>query len=98
MARVAEVSVAIATLNRPEALARCLDALLDADVLPAETIVVDQGVTEPTATLLAGRGGGPVALVHIPQARRGLSVARNAAISAARYPILAITDDDCVPD
>jgi GT2 family glycosyltransferase len=98
MVQIAPISVAVATVDRPAALARCLDALLAGDLLPSEVLVVDQGTPDPTAKVLAARPDGPVALVHLPQRRRGLSTARNLALAQARCPILAITDDDCVPD
>ena len=42
MKQYAELTVAIATLDRPVALARCLDALEVGSLLPAEIVVVDQ--------------------------------------------------------
>ncbi len=98
MSHLAPLSVAIATLDRPLALARCVDALLSATVCPAEVVVVDQGDPAGTAAVLDAYADGPVAIRHVVQERRGLSAARNQAIAAAQYPIVAITDDDCVPD
>jgi len=91
------ITVAVATMDRPEGLARALRALLDGRVLPAQMVVVDQGARDASETLRAF-GGAPVPLVHLRQARRGLSVSRNAAAAATRTPALAVTDDDCVPD
>ena len=39
---LAPISVAISTRARPDALGRCLDALLAGERLPAEIVVVDQ--------------------------------------------------------
>jgi GT2 family glycosyltransferase len=92
-----EVSVAVATVGRPDELARCLDALLGADVLPREILVVDQGVDERTRMVVADRGRAATPVQHIRQERRGLAASRNLALRTARFPILAMTDDDCVP-
>ncbi len=102
MKKIAQLSVAVATLDRPEALRRCLDGLLNGEVLPAEVIVIDQGPgNRDSSTLcppvIARYVQGPLKVVYLRQERLGLSAARNRAIAAARYPIIAITDDDCLP-
>jgi glycosyltransferase involved in cell wall biosynthesis len=95
--KVANLTVAIATFNRPDRLARCLDALLAGTVLPAEVIIVDQSQDTATAAILEQRRITPVSLVYIRQQQRGLSASRNAAVACAGFPIIAVTDDDCVP-
>ena len=50
-----DVAVAVATVGRPESLARCLDAVVNADVRPAELVVVDQGDDERAADVVLGR-------------------------------------------
>jgi GT2 family glycosyltransferase len=92
------MSVVIATVDRPVGLARCLDALLSGSVLPGEIIVVDQGSNDATHAMIRNRQTAPVPLVHIRQTRRGLSCSRNLGVSRARYRLVAITDDDCIPD
>jgi GT2 family glycosyltransferase len=95
----AHVSVAIATMNRPEGLARCVTAVLGGPVLPAELVIIDQSADDATETLVAGSGWQAVLPVrYVRQARRGLAASRNAAIAAAAHGIIAFTDDDCVPD
>jgi glycosyltransferase involved in cell wall biosynthesis len=96
--RVAEVSAVVATLDRPAGLARCLDALLSGSVVPAEITVVDQGSDDTTKTLIEERHNESVVLLHIRQEGRGLSSSRNLGVSRARYRVVAVTDDDCVPD
>jgi len=96
-APVLDITVGISTLDRHEALARCLDALLGGTAIPAEIIVVDQGQVSAEAILSSRRGAGP-ALRHVGQDRIGLSAARNAVFEHATHPIVAVTDDDCVPD
>jgi O-antigen biosynthesis protein len=98
MTRVANLSVTIATMDRPETLARCLDALLSGTVLPGEVIVVDQSRDDATKTIIDGRQGSAVPIVYVRQQRRGLSVSRNTALAQVSQPIVAVTDDDCVAD
>ncbi|HWN40716.1 MAG TPA: glycosyltransferase family A protein, partial [Thermoanaerobaculia bacterium] len=95
MMRTADLTVAVATLDRPQGLARCLEALALGTVQPAEVIVVDQG--EGGAEVVeAFRERLPVR--HLRQERRGLAASRNLALAEACQPVLAVTDDDCVPD
>jgi glycosyltransferase involved in cell wall biosynthesis len=94
----APVSVVISTLDRPRLLARCLDALLAGTRPPAEVIVVDQGDPAPVREVLAARRASGIPLVHVAQARRGLSVSQNAGVARATNAVVSIVDDDCVPD
>jgi GT2 family glycosyltransferase len=91
----APLTVAVATLGRPEGLERCLRALLDGDEAPAQIVVVDQGADREGEEVV--RRLDP-AIVYVASGERGLSRSRNAAIAAATEDIVAITDDDCVPD
>jgi glycosyltransferase involved in cell wall biosynthesis len=93
-----DVSVVVSTLDRPQLLARCLDALLDGSVLPAEIVVVDQGEPAGVAAVLEERRARGVPLVHVVQDVRGLSVSQNAGVARARRPVVSVVDDDCVPD
>src|SRR4051794_5701981 len=82
-------------------LARCLAALreqtLDAERF--EVVVVDDGSTDETARVLAGAAHdrGPALEVVRHASSRGASAARNAGWRRARAPVVAFTDDDCVP-
>lgn len=97
MSKVGQVSAAIATLDRPDALARCLDALLSGSVLPGEVIIIDQSDNDATAKKVLTRQSATIPIIYIRQSRKGLSASRNAALGRAQYPLVAITDDDCVP-
>jgi O-antigen biosynthesis protein len=96
--QIADLTVAISTFERPDGLTRCLDAVLGGKVLPAEVIIVDQSENDLTRSLIESRQTGSVSIVYVHQERRGLSASRNAAINRAKSPVLAFTDDDCVPD
>jgi GT2 family glycosyltransferase len=87
----------VATFNRPEGLARCLDAILAGELLPAELIIIDQGEDDRTAGVIAERATPRLEIRHVRQERLGLSASRNAAFAQARSFVLAVTDDDCVP-
>ncbi len=91
------IVVAIPTLDRPDRLARCLDALLAGDALPCAVVVVDQGADDATLHEVEARRDGGVPLVHLSREPRGLSAARNAAATVTGRPIVAFIDDDCVP-
>jgi glycosyltransferase involved in cell wall biosynthesis len=92
------ISVVISTLDRPASLARTIDALVDGVRRPAEVVVVDQGSPGPVEeALAAGRAAG-LEIVHVTQEGRGLSASQNLGVRTAASPIVAILDDDCVPD
>jgi GT2 family glycosyltransferase/Ser/Thr protein kinase RdoA (MazF antagonist) len=94
----ADVTVAIATADRPLQLARSITAILSGSMLPAELIVVDQSTDFASADAIAATAGHHgVAVTYVRQPRLGLAASRNAAIARATRPIIVFTDDDCVP-
>lgn len=90
-------AVAIATLNRPGGLERCIEAVLSGELVPAELVIVDQSDDDATEKLLQGRNWPELRLLYLRQPRRGLSASRNAALGAGTAVVVAMTDDDCVP-
>jgi glycosyltransferase involved in cell wall biosynthesis len=93
------VSVVICTYNRRALLRHCLTSLFT-QTFPKddyEIIVVDDGSTDGTQTLLQGvaQEAGP-ALSALRQENKGSAAARNLGISNARGRIIASIDDDCV--
>jgi GT2 family glycosyltransferase len=94
----ARITVAVATVDRPERLERCVRALLSGSLRPAELIIVDQSSDDRTAYVVANAGWDQYTSVrYLRQARRGLAASRNVAIAQSTQPIVAFTDDDCVP-
>jgi GT2 family glycosyltransferase len=92
------VTVVVSTLDRPGQLARCLDSLLLGTRHPTAVVVVDQGdqaSAEPVVTAAKSKG---LPVTHITQHRWGLSASQNAGVRAARSDVVAIVDDDCVPN
>lgn len=98
------ISVVVPTRDRPHLLGRCLAALQNQDLDPAEyeIIVSDDGAGSGSATWrlveeCAGVEGGPgIHYLPLPE-QRGPAAARNAGWRAARGAVVAFTDDDCVP-
>jgi GT2 family glycosyltransferase len=98
MKKVANITVAIPTLDRADELARCLDGLFKGTVFPAEVLIINQGKYHTVEHVIEQfRVQYPLPIIHCSQARRGLSAARNLAHAQAHCPVIAFTDDDCVP-
>src|SRR5688500_12230633 len=91
------ITVAIATLDRPDNLARALDALARGEMLPQQVIVVDQSSGTESRSVVAGILD-RLPLLYVHSRRRGLSHNKNVAIKLASCPYIAFTDDDCVAD
>ena len=85
------VSVIIPSYNRAHLLPRCLDSVIAQECSPSEIIVVDDGSTDSTRSLLQGSYPG---IKVITQANKGVSAARNAGIRAAAGDWLAFLDSD----
>ncbi|MEI6417997.1 MAG: glycosyltransferase [Sphingomonadales bacterium] len=88
------ISVIIPHLNAPDKLQLCLASVLSQQ-LPAgrfEVIVVDNGSRTPLTDVQAAFPA--VRFLH--EARPGPGLARNTGVAAARGPLLAFIDADCV--
>ena len=101
------VSVAICTLDRHLGLTLLLEAIERQDIgaWPADAVtvlVVDNSVSANVRALCEARAeASRFRLVHVHEARRGLSFARNAALAASRdiaASHIAFVDDDEVPE
>lgn len=96
------VSVVVPTRGRPERLGR-LVAALEAQTLPTaalEVVVVDDASPDDTPEVLdklAADSALDLTVLHRPE-RRGPAAARNVGWRAASAPVVAFTDDDCVPE
>lgn len=93
MTRQARISVAIATRDRPQALARCLESLRANRVQPAEVVVADQSAGPETGSVVAAAGAR-----WVTGGANGLAGGQNAAFRHATMPLIAVLDDDCVAD
>jgi len=95
------VSVVVSTYDRPERLARLLDALRAQTLGPEqfEVIVVDNGSQAETGRALAAQlaqGGLELRTCRLA-VTRGPAGGRNAGWRLAGAPLVAFTDDDCRP-
>lgn len=89
-ADAADVTVVIPVKDRPVELARLLAALrADPSTAGLPVVVVDDGSASPVQT--------EGALVVRHASARGPAAARNAGLRAARTPLVAFLDSDCVP-
>lgn len=89
------VTVAVCTRDRPEALGRCLSALLCLAYPSLDLLVIDNAPRGPeTRNQVLARP--PIRYTVEP--RPGLDWARNRAIAEAQGEFLAFTDDDVLPD
>jgi GT2 family glycosyltransferase len=89
------MTVAVCTRDRPEDLARCLDALTALTSPPDEILVVDNAPTSDATERVVARYRG---VRYVREPRPGLDWARNRAVTEASGDILAFTDDDVVVD
>lgn len=92
-----QISLIVATRDRPEHLARLLQSLQHQQCQDFEVIVVDQSGTDNLArnsTVIASAAR-TLAIQHVPTNTRGLSRARNIGLSLAAGRLVALPDDDC---
>jgi GT2 family glycosyltransferase len=95
----ASVTVAIATMDRPAGLERCVTAILQGETQPAEIVIIDQSRGDATRDLVArSHWHHVVPVTYVRQSCSGLAASRNAAVGNATQPIVAFTDDDCIAD
>lgn len=97
-----KVAVAVPTHNRSHLLDRLLTAL-EKQSLPAdefEVVVADDGSVDNTAAVLARiqRDTHLNLRVVRTETRQGSAAARNVAWRSTTAPVVAFTDDDCLPD
>ncbi|HEX2412049.1 MAG TPA: glycosyltransferase [Solirubrobacteraceae bacterium] len=89
------VTVVVPVRNGMRRIDELLGALAAQELdAPYEVIVVDDASTDDTADRVARRDG--VRLLRM-QRQSGSYAARNRGVQAARGPVLAFTDADCVP-
>lgn len=94
------ISVVVPTHDRPEALARCLDAL--AGCIPPQggfEVIVAASRPDPRVRAAVERRAGPSRAIRLlEEPDSGRPDARNRGAMAARGRLLAFVDDDCLPE
>src|SRR5579863_8509347 len=88
------VSVVICAYNADRTMRACLESLRAIDYPNFEVVIVDDGSRDRTAEISAEFPEFRL----IRQPNKGLSVARNVGMQAARGELIAYTDSDCVVD
>ena len=88
------VSVVICAYNAERTMLPCLESLRKLDYPNFEVIIVDDGSRDRTAEI--SMDFPEFRLIRQPN--KGLSVARNVGLHAARGDLIAYTDSDCVVD
>ncbi len=86
-------SVIIPTYNRRELLSRCLESVNDCNYDKMETIVVDDGSTDDTASFIKTFYPN---IIYIGQKNSGVASARNAGMQRAKGKYVAFLDSDDV--
>ncbi|HZC45776.1 MAG TPA: glycosyltransferase [Candidatus Acidoferrum sp.] len=89
--RTPRVSVIIPVYNRADKIGRALQSVFAQTFTDYEIVVVNDGSTDDTASVLASYGE---KIRVVSQANRGLSGARNAGIAVSRGEYVALLDDD----
>ena len=93
-ARMPMVSVVICAYNAERTMRPCLESLRKLDYPNYEVVIVDDGSRDRTAEISLDFPEFRL----IRQSNKGLSVARNVGMQAARGELIAYTDSDCVVD
>jgi glycosyltransferase involved in cell wall biosynthesis len=91
MSQSPKISVIIPTHNRANSLIRAMSSVFNQSILPLEVIVVDDGSTDDTSTMIHQLF--PTAK-YIYQAQAGVSAARNCGIRNAQGQWIALLDSD----
>ncbi|HEY3934186.1 MAG TPA: glycosyltransferase family A protein [Gemmatimonadales bacterium] len=92
------VTIAVPTRNRAPALRQCLTKLTELEYSPFDILVVDNGSTDDTATVVRSfAADSPVPVRYLFESRRGLCHARNRALAEAGADVVGFVDDDCYP-
>ena len=87
------VSLVIPTFNHARLLGEAIDSALAQTLGGVDVIVVDDGSTDDTPTVLARYAG---RIRVLPQSNQGLAAARNAGLATARGTYVAFLDADDV--
>ena len=88
------VSVVIPTHNRAYCLPEAIDSALGQSHPNVEVVVVDDGSTDETETMMAQRYGSDARVRLVRQPQSGTNIARNTGLRNARGDMIALLDSD----
>ncbi len=86
-----DVSVIVPTYNRAPLVVKAIESVLRQTALPKEIIVIDDGSTDDTTSVLQRFGD---EIIFVRQENQGVGVARNHGLDLARGRYLAFLDSD----
>jgi glycosyltransferase involved in cell wall biosynthesis len=97
-----DVAVIVPVFNRRGLVLRTLDSVLDQSSLPGQLIIIDDGSSDGSATVVSDwieRQTSATRILFRAQANRGVSAARNAgfALAGAVRFVAFLDSDDCWP-
>lgn len=99
LANAPMASIVIATRNRTDSLAKCIQSLLGLDYPNYEIIIVDNNPSSSaTADFIHQTYGNGSPVRYVRENRPGLAAAHNCGLQAARGEFIAFTDDDVAVD
>jgi glycosyltransferase involved in cell wall biosynthesis len=85
-------TVVVCTRDRPDRLARCLEAISGLDPGPDRVLIVDNASREPCRALVERHG-----FAYVQEPIAGLDNARNRGLAECATELIVYTDDDCLP-
>lgn len=92
------ISIIIPVYNSEQYLEKCLDSVLAQDYPDLEIIVINDGSTDSSGSILERYSGVYPCIRYIQQENSGVSAARNHGIKVARGKYIAFVDsDDTIP-
>lgn len=93
------VSIIVPTYNRAHVIKRAIDSILRQTYSSYEIIVVDDGSTDETASVISGINDARLRFIALEE-NKGVAHARNVGIRAAAYDYIAFldSDDEWLPD
>src|SRR6266487_1946818 len=86
-------SLLICSRDRAQLLCETIQSILKGDAVPTEIVVIDQSKM-PNSDLMNYQPKRKCEFRYVWSEKKGVSVARNMAVSIATHPILVFTDDD----
>ncbi len=93
------VSIIVPTYNRANVIKRAIDSILRQTYSAYEVIIVDDGSTDETASVIAGIQDTRIRYIVLEE-NKGVAHARNVGIQEAAYDYVAFldSDDEWLPD
>lgn len=92
-------SIIVATYNREDILKKTLKGMLNQNYPSKyEIIVINDGSTDNTKQILEEFSKHKKIRIFNLEKKSGPAIARNTGIKMAKYPVIVIMDDDCIPE